>query len=921
MQGVKRMNSSTSTGLIQVRGARTHNLYNVSLDVPRGKLVVFTGPSGSGKSSLVFDTIFAEGQRRYLATLPSLPIQLSPRRPDVDSISGLPPVLSVSQSAGTPRPRSTLATLTEIHDHLRLLWARRGTPYCPDCDLPIVKQTLAEISRQVLAMPAGRKIYLMAPLVFETPGDHAEVFQHIRRGGFLRARVDGVLFEIRDTPSLDAKKSHTIDLVVDRLVVRDGIAERLMESLESCAREGNGRVIVSDVEETGDWNDLAFSTKLSCPRCLRVLPDLEPRRFHFNTPHGACPACNGMGLVEEISTPAASSSRGALPGDENATVLCPECHGTRLNREARAVRYDAIHISRSATTTPLAPLSPGGRGAGGEGERIPSSETDSQPSAESSQGVFPLTPTPTPASGEGSKTGMSLVEVTALTVDDALAVFRAAEIDPAHPLAKVETILVDEITTRLHFLAEVGLGYLTLDRPASTLSGGELQRARLAARLGGGLRGVCFILDEPTLGLHPRDSERLIAALRVLQNRGNSLLVVEHDEAVMRHADYLVDLGPGAGPSGGRILAFGSFDEVKQNPDSVTAPYLREARAPRLLQAAGVLAPAAGSSIVIRGARHHNLRNIDVEFPLDRLIAVTGVSGSGKSSLVRDILAHAARKYFRLKTPLPGEHDSITGLEHVEAFIEADQQPLGRSPRSNAATYSGLFDELRRIYAQTRTAKIRGYTASRFSFNAKGGRCEECQGRGELHAVGAFVPDVTVPCPVCNGRRFNFGTLEVRFKGLTIADALDLPSERALDVFKDIPQVSRMLRAFVDVGLGYLPLGQPATRLSGGEAQRIKLATELGRADSRKTLFLLDEPTSGLHRLDVARLIGVVRKLVDAGNTAIVVEHHLDMIAAADWIIDLGPGAGLAGGNIVAVGPPSVIASNRDSITGRFLRG
>ncbi|MEI7687012.1 MAG: ABC-ATPase UvrA [Planctomycetota bacterium] len=853
------MSDPGHAGMIRVRGARTHNLHNVSLDVPRGRLVVFTGVSGSGKSSLVFDTIFAEGQRRFLTTLPNLPDHLTPRRPPVDAIEGLPPVLSVSQSSGAPRPRSTLATLTEIHDHLRLLWARRGTPYCPDCQIPIHQQTLAEIGRAVMAMAAGTKIFLLAPLVHETPGRHVDVFQKIRQEGFLRARIDGVLYEIRDTPSIDAKKPHTIDLVIDRLVVREGMADRLMESLASCARQGDGRVIISDVEETGDWNDITFSTKLACPRCRRVSPDLEPRRFHFNTPHGACPRCMGMGVIDGPAT----------EDEDPPTIICPECAGTRLNREARAVRYEGVRLDR---------------------------------------GDLVATPSQ----------GLSLTDVTARTVADALVVFRKAHIDLDHPLAKVETILVNEIVTRLHFLAEVGLGYLALDRPSATLSGGELQRARLATRLGGGLRGVCFILDEPTLGLHPRDTLRLLAALRALQEKGNSLLVVEHDETVMRHADYLVDLGPGAGPLGGHILAAGTVDEVLHDPQSVTAAFLRGDIAPPQTRIAAPLDPA--KALIVRAARHHNLKNIDVVIPLGRLVAVTGVSGSGKSSLVHDILARAVRRHLGLQTEPPGVHDALEGLDLIDTLIEADQRPLGRSARSSAATYTGLFEEIRKLFTLTRTAKLRGYKANRFSFNSRGGRCEECQGRGELVPAGPFLFDLMIPCPACHGQRFNPGTLEVLFKGQSIADVLAMPVAPAREYFKAVPKIVRVLAALDDVGLGYLPIGQPATRLSGGEAQRVKLATELARTATGRTLLILDEPTSGLHRLDIARLLSVLRRLVDAGNTVVVIEHHLDIIAAADWIIDLGPDAGQAGGHLVAAGPPATIEACEASLTGRFLR-
>ena len=857
-----------TTDWIRVRGARTHNLRNLTLDLPRGRLVVFTGPSGSGKTSLAFDTIFAEGQRRFLATLPDLPPMAVLRRPPVDAVEGLPPVLSVAQRAGTPRPRSTLATLTEIHDHLRLLWARLGTPYCPDCDLPIRKSSLAEIAREVLALPEGTKLYVLAPMVADEVGAHKETFKKIRTGGFLRARIDGVLSEIRDTPTIDAKKPHTIDLVVDRLVVRPGIADRLNETLAAAVKQGDGRVVISDIE-TGDWNDRVYSTKLQCPKCRKILADLEPRRFHFNNPHGACPRCGGLGVL-------VTETDDDTDDEAENVVVCPECGGVRLNREARAVRYG----------------------------------------------------------------GMTLPDVTSRTVLAALDRFRSAPTidDPASPLAKVESILRHEITTRLHFLGEVGLGYLTLDRPAPTLSGGELQRARLATQLGGGLRGVCYILDEPTLGLHPRDTKRLLEALDVLLKRGNSLLVVEHDEAVMRAADWLVDLGPEAGKNGGRLLAAGTVDEVMRSPESVTAPYLRGAigigerrglSPPEMhdrVDTGGAsrsipegINPFARQVLVVRGAREHNLRGIDIRIPLGRLVAVTGVSGSGKSSLVHGLVARIVRRHLGLKSPPPGPYDSTDGLEFIDKAIEVDQRSLGRSSRSSAATYTGLFDEIRKLYARTRTAKIRGYKPNRFSFNVRGGRCETCQGQGQIQPGGDVLPELTVPCPECGGSRFNAATLEVRFKGRSIAEVLAMDVAEARELFAAVPPCRRMLDALADVGLGYLTLGQPASRLSGGEAQRVKLATELARASTGRTLYLLDEPTSGLHRIDVSRLLTVLRRLVSEGNTVLVIEHHLDVIAAADWVIDLGPGAGEDGGRLVVAGTPAEVAACAESVTGRFL--
>jgi excinuclease ABC subunit A len=823
---------------ICVRGAREHNLHNVDVDLPRGRLTVITGPSGSGKSSLAFDTLYAEGQRRYLETLRvdarALFDQL--QRPDVDVVEGLPPTLCVAQQTGSTRPRSTLATLTEIHDHLRLLWARRGTPYCYRCGTPIRRQTVDAIVRQTLALEEGRKIYLLAPVVRGQPGDHKEVFQQLRQAGFLRARVDGVLTEIRDNPRLSPRQSHTVDLVVDRLVIRAGIAERLTESVETAVKHGEGTVIVAELDDSV-WHDRLFSTRYACPQCQISYGELEPRNFSFSNPHGACPACEGLGEG------------------------CPECGGARLNQEARSVRF----------------------------------------------------------------AGKALHEVTALTVDEALGFFASVAAQPVgledstHPTSaandRVQALIVNEILHRLRFLQEVGLGYLTLDRPVPTLSGGESQRARLATHLGAGLLGVCYILDEPTVGLHPRDTDRLLAALRGLQQRGNTVLVVEHDEAVIRQADYLVDMGPGAGKNGGRIVARGTVAEVLSDPHSVTAPYLL----PRSHALRGN-AERGNEEIVVHGARHHNLKNLDVAFPLGRMICVTGVSGSGKSSLVRDILCNAARRHLGLTAPPPGTHDRIDGLDQIDKVIEVDQSPLGRSARSSAATYTGIYDEIRRIFAGTREAKLRGYTPSRFSFNVKGGRCEACQGQGVRKVPLHFLPDLTVPCPVCRGRRFNPATLAIRYRGKSIADVLDLSVAAALEFFANFPALVRALQALVDVGLGYLTLGQPSSALSGGEAQRVKLAAELARTATGRTLFLLDEPTTGLHFADVATLLSVLRRLVDAGNTMIIIEHHLDVIAAADWVIDLGPEGGAAGGYLLAAGTPADVANCAASITGRFLR-
>jgi excinuclease ABC subunit A len=871
-----------AAGWIRVRGARTHNLRSLDADLPRACLTVITGPSGSGKSSFAFDTLYAEGQRRYLETLGSgnraLFTQL--RRPDVDLVDGLPPVVCVGQRAGSPRPRSTLATVTEIHDHLRLLWARLGTPHCPNCGTPIRKHTVAEIVRATLARGEGRKVFLLAPLVQDATGANKEAFQHIRQSGYLRARIDGVLHEIRDTPQLDPRKPHTIELVVDRLVVRPHLEDRFTESIATVAKLGDGRVIVTDLDD-GDWHDEAFSTTFACPRCRLALPDPEPRRFSFNNPYGACPTCTGLGFVaaadlrDERVIPAVGDLSQTTDEDEEddaaseksksftGFMLCPDCGGARLNREARAVRF----------------------------------------------------------------AGKGLHEVTALSVADALRWFEESpkqESDaPVEPsLIRARDVLLAEITTRFRFLDAIGLGYLTLDRPAPTLSGGELQRARLATFLGGGLRGVCYILDEPTMGLHPRDTDRLLRALRTLQKRGNTVIVVEHDEAVIRHADWLLDIGPGAGKDGGRLLAVGPTAQVLANPQSVTGMWLsRSAGDPPARISEPSVSAGEPPALRIRNARHHNLQDLDVSIPLGRLVVITGVSGSGKSSLARDILGYAARRHFGLIAPPPGAHDGIDGLEQLDKLIEVDQKPLGRSSRSCPATYTGLFDELRQVFTTTRTAKTRGYKANRFSFNTRGGRCEECLGRGGLKPGGAWLPDLRVPCPACHGRRFNPATLEILYRGKSIADVLEMTVAEALAFFVNLPALQKSLQPLADVGLGYLTLGQPSSTLSGGEAQRVKLATELARSTTGRTLYLLDEPTTGLHLSDVANLVRVLRQLVSAGNTVVVIEHHLDVIAVADWVLDLGPDAGAAGGNLVFAGPPRELAKCAASVTGQYLRG
>ncbi|MBX6312820.1 MAG: excinuclease ABC subunit UvrA [Isosphaeraceae bacterium] len=923
--------------MIRVRGARVHNLREVDVDLPRDRLVVLTGVSGSGKSSLAFDTLYAEGQRRYIESLSSYARQFLDQleRPDVDLIEGLPPAVSIDQRAGAANPRSTVATLTEIYDYLRLLYARAGVPHCPDCGEPIRRQTPEQMVATVLAMQEGRKVIVLAPLVRGRKGQHAEAFEAIRRAGLLRARVDGQIIDLQEgLPKLAKTKTHDIEAVVDRLVVREGIRPRLAESIDRALKLGEGTILLSAQAEAG-WEDQALSVHFACPSCGRGVEEIEPRTFSFNSPYGACPACAGLGVLSafdpELVIP--DHSKSLAEGTVAAWSALPT---NRAAERAEDPRLTAL-LKRLGLTrkTPLASwpeeatrkFLDGDPETGFEGVLNELEREYAATKSESRRAALEVFrgEVVCPACG-GARLrpearavtvgGQPIPELTAQSASGIRAFLESLPFEP--PLDQVGPPLVREIAGRLAFLERVGLGYLTLDRWADTLSGGELQRVRLAGQIGSGLVGVCFVLDEPTAGLHPRDTDRLLDSLKDLRDRGNSVLVVEHDEAVIRAADYLIDLGPGAGPDGGRIVASGPPGALADAGESVTARYLRgEVRVARPTSDRLARSPAW---IEILGASEHNLKGIEARIPVGTLTCVTGVSGSGKSTLVQDVFARAVRRKLGGIGRRADRHAQIKGLEAIDKLIDIDQTPIGRSPRSTPATYTGVYDEIRRVFAQTREAKLRGYTASRFSFNVKGGRCEACQGQGLRKVEMQFLPDLYVRCETCGGRRFNRPTLEVRYRGRSIADVLELRVDVALAVFENVPKVRRGLEALHEAGLGYITLGQSSPTLSGGEAQRVKLAAELGRAATGRTLYILDEPTTGLHFADVANLLRVLHRLADLGNTVVVIEHNLDVIASADWVIDLGPGGGEAGGRIVAMGTPRDVAGAAESATGRYLR-
>jgi excinuclease ABC subunit A len=938
-----------STDGIRIRGARTHNLQNIDLDIPHNQLVVITGLSGSGKSSLAFDTLLAEGQRQYIESLSVYARQFIDQlqRPDVDLIEGLQPTIAISQQQASTNPRSTVATVTEIYDFLRVLMARVAVVACPDCGTVVSHQTPQEIQKLLLEMPEQTKVMILAPMVRGRKGRHEEVLDRVRREGFVRVRIDGETYELDQVPELKVREVHDIDAVVDRVIIRPGLDNRLAESVRLALKHGEGVLRISYLTPEaraagngndpatgtqGEWAERVFSTFYACPDCRRNLAEVEPRTFSFNSPYGACRTCDGLGTREgfdpervlpDLGLPLAS---GAIAPWQGAGVVARRRQQAHLDTLLKKFKLDAA--------LPLAewPAELLQRFLNGDGGKVPGLlarlETDFHEAQRESerqrlarfrnQVVCPdchgsrLQP-----EGRSCRlAGRTIHEITALPIAAAQEFFSSLSFAPQHqPIGQP---LVAEIVRRLQFLHQVGVEYLSLDRPADSLSGGEMQRVRLATGIGSGLVGVLYVLDEPSIGLHPRDNRRLLDSLRNLQQQGNSVLVVEHDEAVMRAADWLIDMGPGAGSRGGLVVAVGTPAAVAENADSLTGAYL--AGRNRIEVPGERRRPTKTRLLHLEGATCHNLRDISVDFPLGTFTCVTGVSGSGKSSLVVNTLAPALASKLSGTNGKPDGYRSLRGANKIERLIHVDQSPIGRTPRSNPATYTGVFDEIRRVFTGTKHAKQLGYKLGRFSSNIKGGRCEECQGQGVRRIEMRFLPDLFVTCPVCHGRQFNRQTLAVRYREMSIADVLAMSIDDAAEFFENHPAIHRMLASLVEVGLGYLTLGQRSTTLSGGEAQRIKLAAELGKPSSGKTLYILDEPTTGLHSDDIRRLLVVLQQLVDLGHTVLVIEHNLEVIKSADWVIDLGPEGGAGGGQIVATGTPEEIARCAESYTGQYLR-
>ena len=933
---------------IIVKGARANNLKNIDVTIPRDKLVVMTGVSGSGKSSLAFDTIYAEGQRRYVESLSSYARMFLGQmdKPDVDYIEGLSPAISIDQKTTSKNPRSTVGTVTEIYDYLRLLWARAGTPHCPNCGKEIRQQTIDQIIDQVLALPEGTRIQVMAPVIRGKKGEHAKVFEDAKRSGYVRARVDGSLYELDEEIKLEKNKKHSIEIIVDRLIIRPDIRQRLTDSVETAAKLSGGLVIVNLLREE---KDLSFSQNYACEDCGISMEELTPRMFSFNNPFGACPTCTGLGnqLKADPALMIQDGGKSILDGAIQASGW-NNIRGDGISRmyfDALSKKYkfsltepwnslsdeakNIILYGTKGETLELHYDQPRGKGVLKQAfEGICNNierrykETQSDASRKELEELMSECPCPDCQGRRLRKESLAVTvgekniyEFTTLSVEDALAWMDGLTLTEQQML--IADRILKEIRSRLGFLKSVGLGYLTLARSAGTLSGGESQRIRLATQIGSSLMGVLYILDEPSIGLHQRDNDKLLATLKNLRDLGNSLIVVEHDEDTMRSADYLIDIGPGAGVHGGQVVAAGTPVEVMANPDSLTGQYLS---GKKKIEVPAVRRPGNGKVLKVIGAAENNLRHIDVEFPLGTFTVVTGVSGSGKSSLVNEVLfKRLGAELMRMKVR-PGKCDRIEGIEQLDKVVNIDQSPIGRTPRSNPATYTGLFNDIRDLFASTQEAKSRGYGQGRFSFNVRGGRCEACSGDGLLKIEMHFLPDFFVPCEVCKGRRYNRETLEVRYKGKNIADVLDMTVDEALDFFSALPKLKKRLQTLQDVGLGYVKLGQPSTELSGGEAQRVKLATELSKQATGKTIYILDEPTTGLHSDDVRKLLEVLQRLVDAGNTVVVIEHNLDVIKCADHLIDLGPEGGDGGGTIVCTGTPEEVAACPASFTGQYLK-
>ncbi|WP_456392938.1 excinuclease ABC subunit UvrA [Persephonella sp.] len=907
---------------IVIHGARQHNLKNIDLEIPKNKLVVITGPSGSGKSSLAFDTIYAEGQRRYVESLSAYARQFLGlmEKPDVDSIDGLSPAIAIDQKTTSKNPRSTVGTVTEIYDYLRLLFARVGKPHCPECGNQIASQSPEEIVQQILKLPEGTKLQILAPVVRGKKGEHKDILEKVGRMGYPRVRIDGQVYMTDELPSLEKNKKHTIEVVVDRIIIKEGIRTRLVDSIEQALKIGDGVVIVNNVS-TGE--ETVFSEKFACPEHGFSIAELSPRLFSFNSPYGACPECKGLGVIHRIDVD-------ALVDYNRAVIEAFRITDSFFFKYIKGMIYDIIYYYGLNKYTRFKDLP----------EKVRDEllleivphlerkylETDNEKQRDELEKYIREITCPV---CKGSRLrsealyvhimGRSIWDVVRMNINQAYTFFEEFENTPmSHKDRVVAEKIIKEIKERLRFLIDVGLDYLTLDRSATTLSGGEAQRIRLATQIGSKLSGVLYVLDEPSIGLHPRDTAKLISTLKELRDLDNTVIVVEHDPETIEEADFIIDMGPGSGVFGGEVVAAGAPREIMENEKSLTGKYMSgklKIPVPEKRRT-----PDPEKKLVIRGAREHNLKNIDVEIPLGLFVAITGVSGSGKSTLIYDILWQAAKNRFHHRNEYVGKHTAIEGWEFIDKVVNVDQSPIGRTPRSNPATYTKVFDHIRALFAATPEAKIRGYTPGRFSFNVKGGRCEACKGDGVVKIEMHFLPDVYVTCEVCGGKRYNRETLSVEYKGKNIADILEMTVAEALEFFHNVPSIRNKLKVLYDVGLDYIKLGQPATTLSGGEAQRIKLTRELSKRDTGRTLYLLDEPTTGLHSHDVEKLIRVLNRLVEKGNTVVVIEHNLDVIKNADWIIDLGPEGGDGGGQIVACGTPEEVMNNASSYTGQFLR-